>query len=302
MRCPLFALLLVGSTLFSQGPTAFRTDATLVTVPVSVTAPDGSPTRDLQVAEFRLFDNGVRREIRHVWREDERALAIGILVDISASQRAFLREHRTAVDTFVTHLLRPGDRAFIITIAEDVALESEYVGRPNGPGQVMLPRNGGALGAPCSTGDGLHLCGGTALWNGVYAAAHEKLARFDGARAMLILSDGNDTGSVYHLDQALAEVQRDGVTVYAIPYPDPLSEVHEDGLAKLTTATGGAEFTAAAGDYATALDRMRLDLRGQYLLGFSPDGAPGTSHELRVEVSRPGLTVRARREYVLPPK
>jgi len=301
---PLYlAGLLVAPGLLAQDRPVFHADVTLVTVPVLVTDARGIPVRDLEASEFHLYDDGVPSEIRHLSLEDELPLALGIVIDISASQRAFLREHRTTVDAFLTRLLRPGDRAFIVTANEDVVLQSEFIGRPSGPSQILVARGGEPLGAPCSTLSGRHLCGGTALWNAVYATAHLKLSPFTGTKALLILSDGNDTGSIHHLDQALEEVHRAGALVYAIRYPDPLSQSAGDGLARLAAETGGAELAPPAGDYNAAfdrIDRIERDLRSQYVLAFRPETGGDPAHRLRVEVSRPGLSVRSRLQYFLP--
>lgn len=295
-------LWLIPLVLFAQDRPVFRADATLVTVPVLVTDARGTPVRDLQMSDFRLYDNDTPRDIRQLWFEEQLPLTIGIVVDISDSQRSFLREHRTVVDAFVARMLRGGDRAFIVAVNQKVNIEAEFVGRPSGVGQVLLPRGGQALGVQCGAVGGRGLCGGTALWNAVYASAHEKLSRYEGSRALLILSDGNDTGSTHSLDQALAEVQRTDAIVYAIHYPDALSDISSDGLARLASETGGVEFTAPSSDYEAIsdFDRIERDLRSHYVLGIPPSAAADPIHRLRVEVTRPGLAVRARRQYVAP--
>lgn len=287
--------------LLAQEQPVFRADATLVTVPVLVTDAHGKPVRDLQPQEFRLYDNGAPQEIRNVWMEEELPLTIGILVDISASQRAFLREHQTTVNAFLARLLRPGDRAFVVAVDEKVVLKSEFIGRSSGLSQIPLARGGEPLGEPCPTVRGQRICGGTTLWDAVYETVHLELNRFNGSRALLILSDGNDTGSIHHLDRALEEVNRAGVMVYAIRYPDPLSDVPGQGLSQLAAETGGTELPAQGGDYSALLDRIQRDLRSQYVLGFRPEAGGDSQHLLHVEIQRPGLSVRSRRQYFLAP-
>ena len=295
-------LYLIPLVVAAQGQPTFRADATLVTVPVLVTTPAGAPVLDLQASDFRVYDNSAPSEIRQVWFEEQLPLVIGIIVDVSDSQRSFLREHRAAVSAFLARVLHPGDRAFVVAVNEKVNIEEEYIGRPTGPSQVLLPPKGRPLGQPCGTLRGRSLCGGTALWNAVYASAHDKLNRYEGSKALLILSDGDDTGSTHSLDQAVEEVQRAGAMVYAIRYPDPVSQISGEGLARLADETGGAEFSPPAGDYeALAIfGRVERDLRSHYILGIPPSEAADPVHRLRVEVKRPGLTVRARRQYVAP--
>jgi VWFA-related protein len=279
----------------------FHADSTLVTVPAVVTDAIGAPVHDLQPAQLRVFDDGAPREICQVWREQDPPLAIGIIDDISASQRAFLREHRAPVDAFLSRLLHPANRGFLVAVNQNVTLEAEYVTRPSGLGQAVIPSGSAALGMPCQVVNGRSFWGGTALWNAVYAAAHEKLNRSTGSKALLLLSGGTDTGSIHHLDRTLEEVQRAGALVYAIRYPDPVADISGDGLAHLAAETGGAEFPPPSGDYRAVLDRIQADLRSHYVLGISP--APGSGvHQLRVEITRANLTVRARRQYMAPPE
>jgi hypothetical protein len=88
--------------------------------------------------------------------------------------------------------------------------------------------------------------------------------------------------------------------VYAVRYPDPVSGISGEGLARLANETGGVEFSEPAGDYETiaVFNRIERDLRSHYVLGISPAAGDDPVHQLRVEVTRPGLKVRARREYV----
>ena len=297
-RFCLLSLLPLG--LAAQGEPVFRAESTLVTVPVLVTDSRGAPVGDLRADEFRLFDNGEPRAISHVWFERELPLVIAIVVDISASQHAFLREHRAAVDAFLAGLLRPGDRAFVVAVNRSVVLESEFIRRQAGLGQVVLPPGGQPLGISCTTLTGRSLCGDTALWDAIYSVTRSELARFAGARALLVLSDGNDTGSIHGFDQALAEVRRVGALVYAIRYPDRLTHIAGEQLSRLAQDTGGAEFSPPAGDYSATLDRIQLDLRSHYVLGMTPGSGIGPRHDLRVEVTRPNLTVRFRRQYLVP--
>lgn len=289
-------LALLPLAVAAQNPPTFRAEADLVTIPVLVTDAHGTPVRDLKPDEFRLYDNGAPREIRRVWVQDQLPLVIGLVADSSASQHAFLREHQDTVDAFLGRLLRPGDHAFVVTVDENVLLQSEYIGRPFGPSHVLLPRGGEPLREPCPTIKGRHVCSGTILWDGVYATAHSELSRFTGSRALIILSDGNDTGSFHHLDEALAEVRRTGAVVFAIRYPDPLSPEPSHGLSQLVAESGGGEFPPT-GDYAAALKRIELELRSQYVLGFYSEAADQSTHTLRVETVRQGVRVRSRTQY-----
>jgi Ca-activated chloride channel family protein len=289
--------------MMPQDSTRFRADVDLVLIPCSVTDARGAPVHDLTAAEFRVFDDGAARPVRHLWVEGGLPLSAGVILDRSASQRSRLREHEAAVEQFLAQVIHAGDHAFVAAVDENVVLRSEVTGGPRGLRHKLLPSAGEPLGEACGTLRGHSLCGGTALWNAVYAAAKKLRAR-EGAKALLLLTDGNDTGSTHSADAALEEVEGAGATVYAIRYPDALagSAAGADGLTALAERTGGILFQPPGGDYAEILRRIESDLRSRYVLGIpAADSAAGVRHRLRVEVARPGLTVRHRAEYLAPP-
>lgn len=272
----------------------FRTEVDLMTVPCVVTTADGVPVRDLARDEFRLYENDRPRELRGFWLDSELPLEVGLIADISESQHGFWGEHEHTVDRFLASLIHTGDRGFVVSVNEKVMLRTEVKGGGHGLLYGFLPVRGAPLGVGCGTHRGVPLCGGTALWNAVYAAARLKLAGSAGSKALVILSDGEDTGSAHTIDEALAEVHRAGATVYAIRYPDADGESDlKDGLSRLATETGGLTFDSHDADYDAILARIQQDLRSHYVLGFRPGEAP--EHRVRVEVTRPGLQVRCTR-------
>ncbi|HYL11125.1 MAG TPA: VWA domain-containing protein [Candidatus Acidoferrales bacterium] len=103
------------------------------------------------------------------------------------------------------------------------------------------------------------------------------------------------------------EAQRDAnidilaAAVWAIQHIH--NEVKDHALEVATTATGGAHLsTFKDRSIEKAMDQIGGELHAQYTISFSPAGTDPTGyHEIKVEVSRPGLKVRARPGYYLPP-
>jgi VWFA-related protein len=76
----------------------------------------------------------------------------------------------------------------------------------------------------------------------------------------------------------------------------------QDSLRTLSDETGGFA-VVNQNDFSTAYDRIVRDNSTYYVLAYyPPDARPGRLHRIDVRVSRPGLTVRARRGYVTPKK
>ena len=80
------------------------------------------PVRDLQRQDFVVTDNGVSRRVEHLWFDNDAPLTIGVIVDASESQREQLDEHRQTVIELLTRLMRSGDKAFVVSVDEDVRL------------------------------------------------------------------------------------------------------------------------------------------------------------------------------------
>jgi VWFA-related protein len=73
-------------------------------------------------------------------------------------------------------------------------------------------------------------------------------------------------------------------------------------LRKIADETGGGYFELEKTDeLAPTFTRVAQELRSQYLIGFTPAVLDGKPHKLDVRLKRPGLSARARRNYVAAP-
>lgn len=291
-----------------------RVNVGLVTVTCEVTDRSGAPAKGLQIADFEVRDNGREQKIESVWQEQDLPLTIGLLVDVSGSQSAFIDQHREAVAQFLSQILTPSDRAFIATVGTEVKLLADVTGsidelRRAADRIDALQLHGAQFGESCLQTVPGRGCGGTALWNGVYAAARQKMRWIEGRKALIVISDGFDTGSPHTLPDAIEAVQESGSVVYAIKYVDPnltpasagitRRQAAERGLERLTGETGGYTFPDPGGELGGVFARIEQDLRSQYVLGFAPPPAArdGRYHKLEVKMRPRGLMVRARAGY-----
>src|SRR5215469_1859209 len=157
-----------------------RVDVGAVNVACEVTDRHGAPVKSLSPADFELRDNGRVQTIDHLWQEDDLPLTIGLIVDVSGSQSAFIQSHRDAVTQFLKQVMRPQDRAFIATVGPEAKLLADVTSSPEELRRRIelidvLHTPGAQFGESCESVLPLAGCGGTALWNGVYAAARQKM-------------------------------------------------------------------------------------------------------------------------------
>lgn len=143
------------------------------------------------------------------------------------------------------------------------------------------------------------ICGGSVIWDAVYYAS-EKLRTVDGRKAILLLTDGDDSGSPHSLAQAIGMAQAAEAVVYPIRsiFGRRLKDLGKRQLEQLASGTGGAFFDGSKEeDSAPIFQRIQSELREQYVLGFNAEGPrDGSFHELKVTASR-GMKVRTRSGY-----
>lgn len=292
-----------------------RVDVGLVTISCAVTDKNGIPAKHLLPSDFILHDNGREQKIEHLWQEADLPLTIGLIVDVSGSQSTFIDEHRQTVAKFLSQVLGPKDRAFLATVATEVKLVTDMTGSVEqlrrGVDQIEgLQMYGTQFGESCMQSVPLMGCGGTALWMGVYAAARQKMRWANGRKALIVLSDGFDTGSPHTLDDAIESLQDASTVVYAIKFVDPeltpaqvgVSSRRKQasrGLERLTDETGGYTFPNPEGKLEEIFSKIETDLRSQYVIGFTPPEAArdGRFHKLELKMTRDDLAVRARNGY-----
>lgn len=310
------AALALAAAAWAQQPrqeeAVFRVDVNLVTLPVQVSTLDGSAARQLERDDFILLDNGEPRAIESVWFEKDLPLTLGLLVDVSDSQADWVAAHRATVEGFLRRLLRKDDRAFLLTVGSDVRLVTEPTASLPEllAGLQSIEKSGEQAGAlfgeqcpkrvlgqsrPNSERIVIAACGGTALWNAVWAASRLKMRAASGRKALLILSDGIDTGSSHSLPHAAAELQRAETVAYAIQYPRKARR-SSVGLQRLAEETGGLRFLPPEDSYEPVFARIEEDLRNQYVLGFSPPAESGF-HRIELATRDAGVRVRTRSGY-----
>jgi VWFA-related protein len=145
-----------------------------------------------------------------------------------------------------------------------------------------------------------------------------RLAPIEGPKTVVLISEGLVIDRQTEvLSWVSEETARARASVYAIRLIPPTFDVNDTrhnysaeldqdlaarGLDMLVGRARGAYYSVIGrGEY--AFDRLSLEMTGYYLLGFEPeaDDRNGKAHAIAVKVSRPGVAVRARRQFVAPP-
>lgn len=318
-------LYLAACACLGQEPANIRVDVNLVTVACSALDRNRVPVQNLRKEDFTLVDDGSPREIQYFWQERDLPLTIGLIVDVSGSQSGEIRRHRETIMQFLRQVIGPQDRAFLVTVGPEVRLVTDLTNSMDdlsaGVEAIQFrSKSGVQLGEPCRGADsplsrhrrGLRRiipgCGGTALWNGIYAAAKLKMKSNAGRKALIVLSDGMDTGSFHNLTDAIEAAQSADTLVYTLhslspavmAMMAPLAVRGASNMRRLAVETGGQAFASSRNVSAIFLE-IENQLRNLYVLGFlSPDGArEGEYHKLEVKPAKANVTIRARKGYTV---
>ena len=299
--------------LLAQLQPEFRVDVNLVRVPCVVTDSSGAPVPGLRREDFVVLEGGVPQEVKYLWQEADLPLTVGLIADVSVSEYPFIEQHRQTVLQFLSRILSPDDRVFLVSVGTQQRLVTDLtnsVERLHAGAETLGKQEAEVLGDPCLGWrhrflySPIFLPCGTALWNGVFFSARLKLRPATGRKALVLLTDGWDTGSNHGLVDAIEACQGADAMVYSIRFADPawsagtLARAKRD-LERIVRETGGLAFEGEPEKVPGIFTSIETALRSEYVLGYTLSTARRGQgyHEITVKVKRRGLTVRARKGH-----
>ena len=259
-----------------------------VTLYASVTDKAGAFVANLATLDFTLKEDGQVRTIQSAAVDTTPATLI-LLVDTSGSMNAEIGRLNIWL-TAVLNQLHPGDRL--------------RVGRVDGTG-VFAPSGFSANRAEIAAAlnGWARVYGPTPLWDTLRSSL-DVLAKESGYRAIVVLSDGQDSSSKVK-DSAVADLaQTRRIVVHAIetPWSGPLvngkpSGYRNDDLQGIVRDAGGLHRRVPKVDDRKAIDDLNHALRDRYQITFTPKSSDGKLHSVDLRTTRSDLTVRVARKY-----
>ena len=234
----LLALFLMtpGDPLRAQEQPKISVEVKVVNVMATVRDKHGKIVTNLAKDDFVLEEDGHPQTITYFSRESDLPLTLGLLVDTSLSQRRVLEQERNASYSFLDNMLREKDLAFVIHFDREVELLQDLTSSrkklESALGLLEEPSSSGGSGGSGGRRGGFG-GGGTLLYDGVYLASNEVMKKQQGRKAIIILSDGVDTGSKESLVTAIESAQRADTVVYSILFADEESHGSPGGFGGL---------------------------------------------------------------------
>ncbi|HET9318053.1 MAG TPA: VWA domain-containing protein, partial [Vicinamibacteria bacterium] len=277
----------------------FGVEIEVINLTVSVTDSRSRYVTDLKNDDFAVFEDGIKQDLS-IFRHEDIPISMALVLDTSASMDEKLGQAQQAATRFVK-TLRPQDNAEVMQFNDRTTVLQEFT-----PDHTKLED---AIKRTEASGP-------TALHNALYVALKDldklKKAGELRRRAIVLLSDGEDTASLVNDEQVLELARKTEIAIYSISLrPSRVPERNRQQfsqavhlLTALSRETGGQVFFPnSISELDTVYERIAEELRTQYNLGYVSSNARRDGKWRRVVVRAPtreGLTIRHKIGYYAP--
>jgi Ca-activated chloride channel homolog len=273
-------------------------DVNMVVVNVTVTDPYDRIVTGLDQVNFQVFDEKVEQKIESFSTEDA-PISVGLVFDSSGSMGDKIQKSKEAALQFFK-TSNPQDEFMLISFADRPDLITGFTSKfENLQDRMLFVKSGGK----------------TALLDAIYLGLSQMKKATTNRRALLVISDGGDNHSRYTEADIKRAVKESDVQIYAVGIFEPLSsrgrtpeEAAGPGLlAELAEISGGRMFSVEdANELPDIAEKISIELRNQYVLGYKPSNLIRDGHWRRIKVKLnppkglPPLQVYARTGYYAP--
>jgi Ca-activated chloride channel family protein len=269
-----------------------RVDTNLVLVPATVNDEYNRPITGLERENFRIFDDKVEQTITSFSSEDE-PIALGFIFDTSGSMRGLLPQGRAAAAELLK-FANPEDEFFLVEFDSKPRLVIPLTSNTSRIGlEVMMTKNGGS----------------TALVDALFVGIHEIHKSKKTKKALVLISDGGENNSRYTPTEVRNVVKESDVLIYTVAIGAGHDADSESGLRWMTGVSemsGAHMFYTNGSELADIAEKIGIELRNRYVIGYSPRDQKhdGRYHRIQVRLAPPRglpkLTAHWRTGYYAP--
>lgn len=275
-----------------------KVDVEMALINVTVTDPTGRMVTGLGKEHFLLSEDKKRQVIEQFGAE-EAPLSLAVVFDASGSMGYKMGKAREAVAQFFK-TVNPEDEFFLV----------QFNNRPE-----MVTGFTRSLEEIQSRLTFVRSKGRTALLDAIYLALNQMKQARNNQKALLVISDGGDNSSRYTPREIKRTVRESDVQIYAIGIYEPYStrgrtpeEAAGPGLlTEIAEATGGRQFAVQnVNELPDIAEKIGIELRNQYVLGYIPENTQkdGKWRRVKVEIRKirgmPELRAYYRNGYYAP--
>jgi Ca-activated chloride channel family protein len=285
------AVVVLPIPVLPQAP--LRVDVDLTNVSFSVTDRMGRFVSGLKQDDFAIEEDGRKQEITRFSRENELPLTIGMLIDKSPSVGRVFGDERATAISFLDATLRNSDLAMVISFDRTVTLEEDFTDSKRALRRAI---------------NGVTIGNGTSVFDAIYLACNDQLKKETGRKAIILISDGQDTTSKVRINEALIAAQQSEAVIYSISnriggFFDDHGSGDPETLRRFSLETGGTVyFVSGRSDMTEVFSQIADELRSQYTLAYSSSNSArdGKFRKIRIVTKDSTYKVKARQGYYAP--
>ena len=245
---------------------------------VNARSSDGRPVGEIGAGQFQIVEDGQPPssvELLQV-REPGAPISVVLVVDAGRTmiEQGGLASIRQAAKTYLEQA-RPLDQVGLVSFGGVVTVE-----QPLTSDRALVSREV----------DRIQASRGTRLYDGLLRGAAEAASAPRGARALVVISGGPDTGSTADVAEGVALAQRAGMPVYTVAYG---SAAPSEVLEPIAVETGGRFQRALGGrDLVQALATVGRQVSSEYELSWISrvSATPGRQVEAQLSLEAPQLS------------
>jgi VWFA-related protein len=287
---------LVCSPVFSQQKDdVIRVETELVPFEVTVTDRDGKAVRGLEAKDFRVFEDGVLRQIdffESIRREnDSRPLSVVFALDVSGSMTPEeLGKLRGAMHGFTKRLADYNSYFAVMTFGMDVKVVQSFTNRAEKLEKtfekIMRDEDGLSTHAYDAVDEAVRL---------LEKKSPPRLKNQLPKRAVILITDGFPVGDTVSPKTVIERANNAETSVYSIILPSfarlqadkkPLPTLLD--ASGLIERTGGRAFYANDKSFEPLFKSLAEEITSSYVLAFYPktENAAGKFRRIRIEVAK----------------
>lgn len=252
-----------------------RVDTNLVLVPTTVNDDFNRPVTGLEKDNFRVFEDKAEQPITSFSSDDE-PIALGFIFDTSGSMSTLLPQGRDAAAEFLK-MGNPEDEFFLVEFDNSPRLVIPLSSNTSEIGlQVAMTKSGGS----------------TALIDGLFMGIHEIHKSKKTKKALVLISDGGENNSRYSPGEIKNAIKESDVLIYTVAITGPFNPDSASGLELLNGVaemSGAHMFNAGGNALSDIAEKIGIELRNRYVIGYSPHDQKhdGKFHKIEVKVVPP---------------
>jgi Ca-activated chloride channel family protein len=262
-------------------------EVNLIELPVSVSDATGAPISNLQQKDFSVLEDGKPQKISGFNYASNLPISAGVLIDHSGSMEPRMKATKEAAIEFFKDIIKGQDRAFITGFSFDATKVAPFVSSVDSlEAQVKAVPDAN---------------GGTSLYDAIITGLY-RFRGVQGRKALIVMTDGEDTTSRISYDEMLTYVRASRVPIYFIGIGLGLSDFSGTSKMKAMAAeTGGvAYFVKDVKQLPETYEQLENELRTQYLISYNAEASKKDQkyRTVEVKVDRPDAKVRTIRGYI----